>query len=99
MKANKYLVRYYPPGIIVELVSEEGETETRSIDLLDLNEDSDPERIALSILLAEPSIPQSKSSRVVKMVQSKPTIILRVEGETNIQQVSIFQFIEKIACP
>jgi len=38
MSAPKFFLRYYPPGIVLEMPTESGETEVRSIDLLDLSE-------------------------------------------------------------
>lgn len=38
MKLKKFLLRYYPPGIILEYVRNNGEAETKSIDLLNLTE-------------------------------------------------------------
>jgi dynein assembly factor with WDR repeat domains 1 len=38
MKLKKFLIRYYPPGIILEYLKSNGETEVKSIDLLNLNE-------------------------------------------------------------
>lgn len=38
MKLKKFLIRYYPPGIILEYQKSNGEPETKSIDLLNLNE-------------------------------------------------------------
>lgn len=37
MKLKKFLLRYYPPGILLEYVRGNGEEETKSIDLLNLN--------------------------------------------------------------
>ena len=39
MKLKKFLLRYYPPGIILEYEKTSGEPETKSIDLLNLNEE------------------------------------------------------------
>ncbi|KAL7990874.1 hypothetical protein Chor_014304, partial [Crotalus horridus] len=36
MKLKRFLLRYYPPGIILEYI-QSGELKTKSIDLLDLN--------------------------------------------------------------
>lgn len=36
MKLKKFLLRYYPPGIILEYVRNSGEIESKSIDLLNL---------------------------------------------------------------
>ena len=37
MKLKKFLLRYYPPGILLEYVRSNGEVETKSIDLLNLS--------------------------------------------------------------
>lgn len=37
MKLKKFLLRYYPPGILLEYVRANGEVETKSIDLLNLS--------------------------------------------------------------
>ena len=39
MKLKKVLLRYYPPGIILEYERNNGEPETKSIDLLNLTEE------------------------------------------------------------
>lgn len=39
MKLKKFLLRYYPPGIILEYLKSNGEPETKSIDLLNLTEE------------------------------------------------------------
>lgn len=36
MKLKRFLLRYYPPGIILEYKKKNGETEDKSIDLLNL---------------------------------------------------------------
>ena len=36
MRLKRFLLRYHPPGIILEYVRKSGETETKSIDLLNL---------------------------------------------------------------
>jgi len=37
MKLKRFLLRYYPPGIILEYTRKNGEKETKSIDLLNLS--------------------------------------------------------------
>jgi dynein assembly factor with WDR repeat domains 1 len=39
MKLKRFLLRYYPPGIILEYVRTNGQMETKSIDLLNLSEE------------------------------------------------------------
>lgn len=37
-KITKLMLRYYPPGIVLETVNAAGEAETKSVDLLDLKD-------------------------------------------------------------
>lgn len=37
MKLKRFLLRYYPPGILLEYVKTNGDRETKSIDLLNLS--------------------------------------------------------------
>jgi len=39
MKLKRFLLRYYPPGIILEYLRTNGQMETKSIDLLNLSEE------------------------------------------------------------
>lgn len=41
MKLKRFLLRYYPPGILLEYVKSNGDRETKSIDLLNLSNESD----------------------------------------------------------
>jgi hypothetical protein len=42
MKLKRFLLRYFPPGIILEYETN-GETKQKTVDLLDLNVDTDAE--------------------------------------------------------
>ena len=57
MKLRKFLLRYYPPGIILEYVKSNGESEIKSIDLLNLNENTIVDELVDEILNEEPLIP------------------------------------------
>ena len=39
MKLRKFLLRFYPPGIILEYERKSGQKESKSIDLLNLSEE------------------------------------------------------------
>ena len=41
MKLKRFLLRYYPSGIVLEFARKSGEVETRSIDLLNLTPETD----------------------------------------------------------
>lgn len=50
MKLKRFLLRYYPPGIILEYVKKNGEIETKSIDLLNLSSEYFPtQRVRFTI--------------------------------------------------
>ena len=68
MKLKKFLLRYYPPGIILEYQKSNGETEIKSIDLLNLNEDTVVPQLVDEILNEEPLIPSSKKHYLVKLI-------------------------------
>ena len=54
-KLKKFLLRYYPPGIILEY-EHMGELMQRSVDLLDLSPDTDPEVLLNQIMRQESMI-------------------------------------------
>lgn len=60
MKLKKLLLRYYPPGVILEYAKSNGEIEVKSIDLLNLNETTNVEELVDEILKEEDLIPVSK---------------------------------------
>jgi dynein assembly factor with WDR repeat domains 1 len=68
MKLKKFLLRYYPPGIILEYIKSNGETEIKSIDLLNLNEQTNVEELVDEILEEEPLIPPSKKHYLVSLI-------------------------------
>lgn len=68
MKLKKFLIRYYPPGIILEYIKSNGETEVKSIDLLNLNEQTNVDELVDEILAEEPLIPQSKKHYLVTLI-------------------------------
>jgi len=60
MKLKRFLLRYYPPGIILEYVRSNGEMETKSIDLLNLSQDTDVDQLVNEILMEEPIITENR---------------------------------------
>ncbi|KAJ7324849.1 hypothetical protein JRQ81_017869 [Phrynocephalus forsythii] len=67
MKLKRFLLRYYPPGIILEYV-QGGEVKTKSIDLLDLNVATDVGALVEDIRNAEPLITASHKNQVVYLI-------------------------------
>lgn len=49
MKLKRFLLRYYPPGLILEYETK-GELRSKDIDLLDLTEDTDLDALATVII-------------------------------------------------
>ena len=52
MKLRKLLLRYHPPGLILAYDHNSGECQ-KTLDLLDLTPESDPEKVARQIVLKE----------------------------------------------
>ena len=75
MKLKRFLLRYYPPGIILEytLRSENGsgeqKTRTKSIDLIDLNPDTDIDQVVTEIIQREPLISPSRADQIRSLVE------------------------------
>jgi dynein assembly factor with WDR repeat domains 1 len=45
MKLKRFLLRFHPPGIILEYMRKNGEMETKSIDLLTLAPETDIDKL------------------------------------------------------
>lgn len=83
MKLKRFLLRYHPPGIILEYLRKSGEVETKSIDLLNLTPEylsyfvtpfwyrTDIDRLIDQILLEEPLISESRKPALKKLIESK----------------------------
>ena len=69
MKLKRFLLRYYPPGIILEFVRSNQQIETKYIDLLNLTPDTDVEALINQILMEEPAISSSKRPHLRKLIQ------------------------------
>ena len=70
MKLKRFLLRYYPPGIIIEYQRSNGEIETKSIDLLNLTQQTDIESLASQILFEEPMITEARRPQLIQLITS-----------------------------
>ncbi|KAM6177734.1 dynein assembly factor with WD repeat domains 1 isoform 3-T3 [Rhynchocyon petersi] len=68
MKLKSILLRYYPPGIMLEY-EKGGEVKTKSIDLLDLSASTDVKALVDEIHKAEPLITASRMDQVRILVE------------------------------
>ncbi|XP_044096803.1 dynein assembly factor with WDR repeat domains 1 isoform X2 [Neovison vison] len=68
MKLKGLLLRYYPPGIMLEY-EKSGELRTKSIDLLNLSSSTDVNALVEEIQKAEPLITASRSDLVKLLIQ------------------------------
>jgi len=69
MKLRRFLLRYHPPGIILEYMRKNGEVETKSIDLLNLTLETDIDRLIDQILLEEPLISEARKPQLKKLIE------------------------------
>jgi dynein assembly factor with WDR repeat domains 1 len=81
MKLKRFLLRYYPPGIILEYIRSNGESETKSIDLLNLSAEynfispilpqrTNVDQLVNEIVLEEPIISESKKPQLKSLIKS-----------------------------
>uniref|UniRef100_A0A8C9TEH5 Dynein assembly factor with WD repeat domains 1 n=1 Tax=Scleropages formosus TaxID=113540 RepID=A0A8C9TEH5_SCLFO len=67
MKLKRFLLRYYPPGIMLEY-EKGGELKTKSIDLLDLSPETDTEKLVAVIRETEPLITESRTAQLKQLI-------------------------------
>lgn len=89
MKLKKILLRYFPPGVILEYQKSNGEMESKSVDLLNLNEHTDVEELVDEILQEEPLIPFSKKHIMVDLIN-------KLKNKASENQHQNFQILKKI---
>jgi dynein assembly factor with WDR repeat domains 1 len=89
MKLKKLLLRYFPPGIILEYERSNGESEIKSLDLLNLSPDTDVQALVEEILGEEPLIPLSKKHYLVSMIQ-------RLKQKMSQNQIQSFELVNQI---
>ncbi|CAH8437723.1 unnamed protein product [Schistosoma intercalatum] len=68
MKLKRFLLRYYPPGIILDY-EQGGATKTKSIDLLELTPESDTEEILKELCSKEPLITEKRKIQVQELIE------------------------------
>ena len=73
-KLEKIMVRYFPPGIILELKDSDGYIDNKSIDLLNLSENSDIQYLVQQINEKEPLTIKYKSKKQ-KVIESNYILI------------------------
>eukprot|EP00501_MAST-03F_sp_TOSAG23-6_P000578 GSMAST32.ASY1.ANO1.599.1 assembled CDS len=64
MKLKRFLLRYFPPGIILEYVKRDGSKNSKEIDLLHLNAETDVEVLVNQIVFEEALISKSRKPQL-----------------------------------
>jgi len=70
MKLKRFLLRYYPPGVILEYELRDKSREMKEIDLLHLTSSADVDVIVNQIVAEEPLISESKKPHLRKLLYS-----------------------------
>lgn len=71
MKLKRFLLRYYPPGIILDFELKDKTREMKEIDLLQLSPEVDVDVIVNQIVFEEPLITESKKPYLRRLIYSK----------------------------
>jgi dynein assembly factor with WDR repeat domains 1 len=69
MKLKRFLLRYYPPGIILEY-EQGGRTLSKCVDLLDLRPESDVAALVQEICSREPLVTPRKAEQLAALIRS-----------------------------
>jgi dynein assembly factor with WDR repeat domains 1 len=88
MKLKRFLLRYYPPGIILEY-EQAGETRSKCIDLLDLRPESDVAELVREICSREPLIPARKAGQLAELIR-------KLQGKLREPQERQFQLFKEV---
>ena len=74
MKLKKFLLRYYPPGVIL-LYEQQGQQYQRTLDLLDLRPGTDVEALVAQIMQSEPLLTENRRKHlrglILKLVEKQ----------------------------
>ena len=94
MKLKRFLLRYYPPGILLEY-EQQGELRQKSVDLLSLTPETDVEVLVNQIVRSEPLISDHRKPQLRKLVYklcvppAVPTAQPRASFQASVCTVSI----------
>merc|ERR1712164_8115 len=94
MKLKRFLLRYYPPGIILEY-EQADELRNKSIDLLNLSGETDVELILDQIIQHEPLIKESRRAQLRKLIFE---LIEKLESHEN-QNFYLFKILRAHILP
>eukprot|EP01017_Pseudomicrothorax_dubius_P031582 TRINITY_DN404_c0_g1_i1.p1 TRINITY_DN404_c0_g1~~TRINITY_DN404_c0_g1_i1.p1 ORF type:complete len:357 (-),score=36.87 TRINITY_DN404_c0_g1_i1:485-1507(-) len=89
MKLNRFLLRYFPPGIILEYLDPSGNIESRNIDLLTLTPETNVDDLIYSILSEEPFLEQSHKPQLKSLIEKLIDKIESKKIQTFIQTKSL----------
>ena len=68
MKLERFLLRYFPPGISLEFSRRDGTRGTKLVDLLGLGADTDLDALAEQICAAEPLVSQAQRPQLRRLL-------------------------------
>ena len=68
MKLKRFLLRYYPPGIILEYVKRDGTRDAKEIDLLHLTPETEVEVLVNQIIFEEPLISKQRKPQLRRLI-------------------------------
>lgn len=69
MKLRRFLLRYFPPGLILEYERRDGTRNTRIIDLLQLSPETDLTLLADQLVAEEPLISESRRPQLLRLLR------------------------------
>jgi dynein assembly factor with WDR repeat domains 1 len=94
MKLKRFLLRYFPPGIILEYESH-GELKQKTIDLLQLSVETDVEVVLNQIIKQEPLVTESKRPSVRKLLYK----LIEKQDVQDSQQYYLFKILRAHILP
>jgi dynein assembly factor with WDR repeat domains 1 len=94
MKLKRFLLRYYPPGIILEY-EQGGRTLSKCVDLLDLRPESDVAALVQEICSREPLVTPRKAEQLAALIRKLQGKL----GEPQEKQFQLFKVLRTHILP
>jgi len=95
MKLKRFLLRYFPPGIIMEY-EQQGEMRQKPRDLLDLTPETDIEILVNDIVRSEPLISEQRKPQLRKLIYK---LIEKIDATEVTQNFYLFKILRAHILP
>jgi dynein assembly factor with WDR repeat domains 1 len=95
MRLKRFLLRYFPPGLILEYERRDGSHNTTCIDLLQLSHGTDLSLLADQLVAEQPLISETRKPQLIRLLQK----LLDKQGENDGKEYGLFKVLRAHILP